>query len=220
MRYAQLANFKEIGEKGQKELFKKTVTIVGLGNIGSTVAVMLTRSGVNLRLVDKGRCSTEDLSAQLIYLEEDDTRFKAKQAKKRLEQINSKVKVKTFHEDLSKNNLYLLDSDAIVDATGNLETSKIICDYAKKEKIPGIYAINSGSKGLVITCDKKINFETIKSHVQKMKPISEEGLISPAVFMTAALVVKKIFKILLKKPYHKDVITFDVWNDTMRRTKL
>ncbi|KYK26219.1 hypothetical protein AYK26_05415 [Euryarchaeota archaeon SM23-78] len=220
MRYAQLAKFKEIEEKGQKTLNSKTVTIIGLGNIGSTVAVMLARSGINLRLIDKGRCFIQDLSSQSIYLEEDDTRFKAKQAKKHLEKMNPKLKVKTFHEDLTKNNIFLIEADIIIDATGDLETSKLIAEHAKKKKIPLIFAVDSGSQGLVITSDKGINFEKLKALVNKMKPIDEAGIISPAVHMAAAIIVKKIFKILLKKQYHKDVVVFDVWKDTMRKQKL
>ncbi|HHE36313.1 MAG TPA: hypothetical protein ENL16_00680 [Candidatus Woesearchaeota archaeon] len=220
MRYTQLAKFKEIGEKGQKTLATKTVTIVGLGNIGSTVAVMLARAGINLRLIDKGRCFTKDLSAQSLYLEEDNTKFKAKQAKKRLEQINPKVKVKTFHEDLTENNIFLIESDAVIDATGNLETSKLIYDYVKKKKMIGIIAVDSGSQGLVVTYDKTTSFEKIKKHVEKMEPIDQAGIINPAVHMAAAIIVKKIFKILLKKPFHKDAVIFDVWKDTLRRHRL
>ena len=145
MRYAQLARFKEIGEKGQKLLETKTVTIAGLGNIGSTTALMLLRSGINLRLVDKGRCMTEDLSSQSLYLEEDNTRFKAKQAKKYLDEINPSVKVKTFHEDLNKNNIFLIDADVVIDATGDPETSGLISEYTKKKKLPMIFAIASGN---------------------------------------------------------------------------
>ena len=220
MRYTQLAKFKEIGEKGQKALATKNVTIVGLSNIGSTVAVMLARSGINLRLIDKGRCFTENLSSQSLYLEEDHTRFKAKQAKKRLEQINPKVKVRTFHEDLTKNNIFLVEADAVINTTANFETGKLISEHAKKKKIPCIFALNSGSQGLVITCDKGLNLDKLKKHSDKIKPIDEVGIINPAVHMTAAVIVKKVFKILLKKPYHKDVVTFDVWKDTMRRQKL
>lgn len=220
MRYQQLAKFKEIGEKNLKTLKSKTVTIVGLGNIGSTVAVMLARSGINLRLIDKGRCFTKDLASQSLYLEEDDTRFKAKQAKKRLEQINPKVKVKTFHEDLSKNNIFLIESDVVVDATGNLETSKLVCEHSKEKKIPSIFALDSGSQGLVVTSDKGIKIDKLKKFVDKLKPISKAGIINPAVHMAAAIIVKKVFKILLKKPYHRDVVMFDIWKDTMRRQKL
>ncbi len=220
MKYSQLARFKEIKEKGQKELRKKTVALVGLGNIGSTVAVMLLRSGINIRLIDKGRCSISDASSQLIYVDDDDTKFKAKQAKKRLEQINPEVKIRTFHENLNEKNDYLLESDAIIDTSNNLNATKLISNYSKKSKTPVVYAVSSGSKGLVITSDKGNNFDKIKKQFEKLKSVDEEGNINPAVFMASAIIVKKIFKILLKKQYHKDVVSFDVWKDTIRRQKL
>jgi len=220
MRYAQLIKFKEIGEKGQKILEGKTVAIVGLGNIGSTAATMLLRSGVNLRIIDKGRCELEDLATQCLYIEDDQTKFKAKQAKKRLEQINPHAKVRTFHEDLNKNNVYLVDADVVIDATGNMETSKLISEQTKKKKTPLVYALASGSQGLVVTSDKGINFEKLKKIIGKMRPVNEVGMINPTVHMAAAIVVKKVFKALLKKPHHRDVIVFDVWNDTMKRQKI
>jgi adenylyltransferase/sulfurtransferase len=220
MRYDQLAKFREVGDKGQKLLETKTVTIVGLGSIGSTVAAMLARSGVGLRLIDKGRCFIDDLSSQSLYLEEDHERFKAKQAKKYLETINAKVKVRTFHEDLSKNNVFLVDADVVVDLTANEEASELISDYAKKKKLPLILALASGSQGLMATNDKGINIAKLKKSMDKLKDVDEVGLVNPAVHMAAALIVKKIFKILLKKPYKKDVVLFDVWTDSIKRQKL
>jgi molybdopterin/thiamine biosynthesis adenylyltransferase len=220
MRYDKIAKFKEIGQKGQQELEQKNVAIVGLGNIGSTVAVMLLQSGINLRLVDKGRVDITDLSSQAMYLEEDHSKFKAKQAKKYLEQINPKVKVRTFHEDLTKNNIYLIDADIVVDATGDLETTKLISDETKKKKTPLIYAAISGSQGVVITTDKGVNLEKIKPILDKMKPIEEAGVINPAVHTAASIITMKILKILLKKPYAKEIVQFDVWKDTIKKQKI
>jgi molybdopterin/thiamine biosynthesis adenylyltransferase len=220
MRYTQLIKFKEIGEKGQKSFSEKTVTIVGLGNIGSTASVMLARSGINLRIIDKGRCEIDDLAGQCMYVEDDNTKFKAKQAKKRLEEINPGVKVRTFHEDLNKNNLYLLDADAVIDATGEKNISEMISDYTKKKKIPMIYALASGSEGLILTSDKGIDFAKLHKLIEKMKPVNEIGLINPAVHMAAALIVKKIMKIMLKKPYHKDAVLFNIWTDTVKKQKI
>ncbi len=220
MRYTQLINFKEIGEKGQKVLSEKTVTLVGLGNIGSTAAVMLARSGINLRIIDKGRCEVEDLAGQCLYVEDDNTKFKAKQAKKRLEEINPSVKVRTFHEDLNKNNLYLLDADVVIDATGEQEVSEMISDYTKKKKIPLIYALASGSEGLILTSDKGINFAKIQKILDRMKPVSEAGLINPTAHMSAAIIVKEAMKIMLKKPYRKDLVTFNIWTDAVKRQKI
>ncbi|HJX05115.1 MAG TPA: ThiF family adenylyltransferase [Candidatus Nanoarchaeia archaeon] len=220
MRYEQLVNFKEIGPKGHQTLATKTVSVIGLGSIGSTAATMLIRSGVSLRLIDKGRCFVKDLSSQTLYLEEDHERFKAKQAKKYLEKINPGVKVKTFHEDLTKNNVFLVDADVVVDVTGNPEASKLISDYAKKKKLPLIFALASASQGLVATSDKGINLDKLKKITDKIKPVDDVGLINPAVYMAAAIIVSNIFKILLKKPYHKDAVLFDTWTDSIKRQKL
>ncbi|MBN1792398.1 ThiF family adenylyltransferase [Candidatus Woesearchaeota archaeon] len=218
MRYAQNTKFKEIGDKGQKILEDKNVAIVGLGNVGSTVAHMLLRSGINLRLIDKGRVDLTELSSQMLYLEEDHSKFKAKQAKKYLEEINPKVKVRTFHEDLTKNNAYLIDADVVIDATGDLETSKLISAETKKKTIL-IYAAVSGSKGLIITTDKGVALDKIKPILDKMKPIKEVGIISPAVHMAAAIIATRTIKNLLKKGSAKDNVQFDVWNDTFKKQK-
>jgi hypothetical protein len=70
------------------------------------------------------------------------------------------------------------------------------------------------------TNDKGINIAKLKKSMDKLKDVDEVGLVNPAVHMAAALIVKKIFKILLKKPYKKDVVLFDVWTDSIKRQKL
>ena len=50
MRYARQE--KLIGKQAQKELSKKTVTIVGLGALGTNVSSLLVRAGINLKLID------------------------------------------------------------------------------------------------------------------------------------------------------------------------
>jgi adenylyltransferase/sulfurtransferase len=220
MRYDQLINFKEIGEKGQQALASKTVTIVGLGSVGSTVAAMLIRAGISLRLIDKGRCFVKDLSSQTLYLEEDNEKFKAKQAKKYLETLNPSIKIRTFHEDLTKSNVFLVDADVIIDTTANAEASEIISDYTKKKKLPTVFAIASGSQGLVITSDKGLDYRKISKLTSKFKSDDEIGLINPAVHMAAAIIVKKVFKMLLKKPYQKDAVLFDIWTDSIKRQKI
>jgi molybdopterin/thiamine biosynthesis adenylyltransferase len=220
MRYAQQAKFKEIGEKGQQLLETKTVAIVGLGNVGSTLSMMLLRSGVNLRLIDKGRVEVGELSGQSMYLEEDHSKFKAKQAKKYMEETNPKVKVRTFHEDLTRNNIYLIDADLVIDVTGNFETSRLISEETKRKKTPFIFAAVSGSQGLIATTDKGINMDKLKPMLDRMKPVESVGMINPAVHMAASLIAAKALKILLKKSYTKEIVQFDIWNETLKRQKL
>jgi len=57
-------------------LRKKTVTIVGLGSLGSFTALLLAKNGVNLNLIDFDKISVENLSSQL-YSRKDIKKYKA-----------------------------------------------------------------------------------------------------------------------------------------------
>ena len=82
-RYTNLDTVKELGEK-PATLRKKTVTVLGIGALGSAVAENLTRMGINLRIIDKDRVDEKDLDKLSLFAEEHTSKFKAKEAKKLL----------------------------------------------------------------------------------------------------------------------------------------
>ena len=217
MRYKKQRPHKEIGDKGQKLLESQTVTLIGVGGVGSKVAELLARTGIGLRIIDKGRVELEDLQKQALYSEDDITRFKAKQAKRALELINSKVKVKTFHEELIERNLFLLKSNLVIDCSDDPELSARIGTYTKKCKIPEIYCYVSGSKGLVQASNKGINFKKLEKTINLIK--KDEGSLGATTQMASAIVMAKAIKILLGKKYSKNPIVFDVWTNSMREKK-
>src|SRR3989344_6034080 len=71
MRYSRNIALKEIGEKGQRILNKKTATIVGLGAIGSISSELLARNGINLILIDNDKIDKTNLQRQLLFTEKD-----------------------------------------------------------------------------------------------------------------------------------------------------
>lgn len=221
--------YKEIGLEGQKKLSSKTVTIVGLGGVGSTVVQILARNGINLRIIDKGRILERDLPRQTLFRLDDVTKFKAKQAKKILEEINNEIKVKVFHEDLHKDNIFLVESDLIVDLTNNLTTSSLINGFALEKRIPYIFANYAGDKGHVLIIDrdqckkKGPCIECIKDKL-KYESIDNIGIYSPITHMLAALVANAVFKNLLDignvtKLLSVDVMKTEVRHCTVERDK-
>src|SRR4051812_17378543 len=118
----------------QKILHGKTVALAGLGSVGSSIATMLARESVDLRLVDMGRVEEEDMHRLDLFHEEDITKFKVKQAKTRLAAINPKVQVKSFHEEMTNENVFLLQGDVIIDATNNDELNTLTLPHAVKKK--------------------------------------------------------------------------------------
>jgi len=198
-----------IGKEGITQLKGKTVTIVGIGGVGTTLAQILARNGVSLRIVDKERIYDYEMPRMTVYTNEDIGKFKAKQVKKRLEGMTTGVKIKTFHEDLKEANLFLLDSDLIIDASNNLETSKLINKYVVEKKIPLLFCNYSGRKGNIIIIDKKNNsknpcIECIKDELV-MPDFKEVGVYSPLTTFLAGLASSMIIKNLLGEENELDL---------------
>lgn len=207
-RYASLQAVKELGPAA-KNLQKKTVAVVGVGAIGSTVVDILARAGVNLRIVDKDRVYEEDLCKLTLFDASYVSKFKAKEAKKLLEDINKDLKIKAFHEELVKNNAYLVESDVIIDCSNSMNTALLVDAAAKKT--PVIYARAAGTTGcLVVASDVRIRH--MQGFLEKHTPVCEDGaVLSSTARLIAALAVNKALKVLTGQKYEKNLLVVDGW---------
>ena len=96
-RYIAHINLKKIGSFGQKKIIDTKVLIIGVGGLGSPVALYLASSGINnIGIVDHDKIDISNLHRQILFNEEDVNKFKVDIAEKRLKKINSKIKIKKF----------------------------------------------------------------------------------------------------------------------------
>ena len=109
MRYQKQEILSYIGNK-QKILENKTVSVVGLGAIGSNTANLLARAGLNLNLIDRDVVELDNLQRQVLFDENDIGQPKAIQAKKKLTVINSQIKINASITDLNYTNLNILQN--------------------------------------------------------------------------------------------------------------
>lgn len=213
MKTIHRAQFEKIGEEGDDKLKDHTVTVLGLGSVGSQVAESLTREDFNLRLVDKGRVEAFDMGRLGIFQEEDITKFKVKQAKRRLEIINPEVKIRSFHEELNEQNIFLIESEMVIDATNQPEINEMVFKHCQEKKIPLLVVRYSGSKLKLLLANKKLTNKDLE-WIEDVGNVTEEGVYSGLVIMLNSLVMTRIFKFFLG-----DTLSYRISGDTWE-TKL
>lgn len=218
MKSEHRAKVSQIGEDGDEKLKGHEITIAGLGSIGSTVAEVLAREDFSLRLIDRGRVEEVDMARLNLFVEEDITKFKVKQAKKRIEEISPQVQVKAFHEDISNNNIFLMKGDLVIDATNQPEANRLIFNYCQEHKLPLIYVRYSGTRVKVLVACKKLaqkHFDWLND----VGNVSAEGTYSGATMLGSMIVINRVFKYFLGDTgsYHLEA---DAWTGKYKSTKL
>ncbi len=141
-RYKRHLLIPEIGEKGQLKLLESKVLIVGAGGIGSPVGWYLAAAGVgHIGIIDNDIVDKTNLQRQILHTEASIGKPKVESAKERLEQLNSAIKIETYNERLTAQNIETIFEgyDLVLDGTDNFNTRYLINDACVKMGIPNIH---------------------------------------------------------------------------------
>ena len=151
-RYTRQVLLSEIGENGQQALRHARVLLVGVGGLGSPIALALVGAGIGtLGIVDADVVSLTNLHRQLLY----DERYlglpKVEVAAERLGCLNSEVKIVPHAERLTRENAAQLVSgyDIVVDGCDNYATRFAMDEACAAAHIPYVYGAVRGFEGQV-----------------------------------------------------------------------
>ena len=142
-RYSRQLVIPEIGPAGQEKLLRSKVLIIGTGGLGSPVALYLAAAGVGtVGLVDKDAVDLSNLQRQIIHQTKDVGKPKVQSAKETMEAMNPDVKVITYHEFITSENILdiIKDYDFIIDGTDNFAAKFLINDACVLAKKPFSHA--------------------------------------------------------------------------------
>lgn len=141
-RYSRQTMLPEIGEVGQLKLKAAKVLIVGVGGLGSPIALYLAGAGVGtIGLADDDEVSLSNLQRQILYTEEEVGDLKAICASMRISALNREIKVNACPGRLSKENARDLigQYDIIVDGCDNFATRYLLSDVCSELGKPYVY---------------------------------------------------------------------------------
>ncbi|MHA2251030.1 MAG: molybdopterin-synthase adenylyltransferase MoeB [Candidatus Kariarchaeaceae archaeon] len=141
-RYQRHLTLSEVGINGQHKLKNAKVLIVGVGGLGSPIALYLAAAGVGtIGLVDFDLVDLSNLQRQIMYSTVEIGKSKLNSAKQRIKALNPNVTVEVHEEILnSENVLGIFEGyDIICDGTDNFPTRYLVNDACVLLDKPNVY---------------------------------------------------------------------------------
>ena len=159
-----------------KDIYNKTVLIIGLGGVGSYAVEALVRSGIsNLIIVDNDTISLTNLNRQLMTYHSNIGKFKTDEIEKRIKDINPNANIIKITEFIDMNNinkLFEYKIDYVVDACDTLMVKLELIRICKRKNIKLISCMGTGNKmdptKLKITDIRKTSYDPLAKKIRKM----------------------------------------------------
>jgi molybdopterin/thiamine biosynthesis adenylyltransferase/rhodanese-related sulfurtransferase len=141
-RYQRHLILPEFGEDGQRRLKAARVLVVGVGGLGSPVAMYLAAAGVGtLGLVDFDVVDESNLHRQIIHATPDIGASKLTSAAAKLRALNPNVALDLYEDPFGAGNArVLVDAcDLVIDGTDNFPTRYLVNDACVMARKPNVY---------------------------------------------------------------------------------
>lgn len=152
--YSRQIVLADIGYDGQLKLRNANVCLVGVGGLGSPVALKLVGMGIGrLRIVDRDIVSRSDLHRQYLYDADAIGRPKVEVASERLGRLNPDVALEPVAESLNSNNVSDLFAgmDLVVDGLDRPEPRYLVNRSCQDMGLPYVFGAAVSTYGNVST---------------------------------------------------------------------
>ena len=197
--------------KGISKKLKKTrVCILGLGGLGSNVAVLLARSGIgSLKLVDFDTVETSNLNRQQYRISHIGIK-KTEAMKSIIREINPFVEVETLDIKVDRENIYSIvgDIEIVVEAFDRAETKAMTLEELLTDKNKIVVSASGmaglGSANEIVTKKIKDNFYLVGDNYSDYEEYL--GIMSTRVMICAAHQANVVLRLILGEEKFKKVI--------------
>ena len=148
----------EVEIEGQEKILAAHVAIVGLGGLGSPVALYLAAAGVgHLTLIDNDVVDASNLQRQIAHYEDSLNQNKVDSAARSISNINSTTQVTRCYERLDTRDLCNIarDADVLVDGTDNFATRYQVNEASLATRTPLVSGAAIRMEGQVAVFDPR-----------------------------------------------------------------
>lgn len=139
LRYSRHILLNEVGVEGQQRILQSRVLVVGLGGLGSPVALYLATAGVGqLTLVDHDTVDLTNLQRQIAHTQARVGQAKVESARQALLAINPDLCITALQERADAQRLQTLveQTDLVIDCSDNFQTRQALNAACVRQRLP------------------------------------------------------------------------------------
>ncbi|MGF1546448.1 MAG: ThiF family adenylyltransferase [Thiotrichales bacterium] len=208
LRYSRQIMLPEIGYEGQTRFAAARVLIMGLGGLGSPVAMYLAAAGIGeLILVDFDRVDLTNLQRQIVHGTPDIGRPKVASAAATLIRINPEVRITGIDRRLIPEELRdaVAHADVVVDCTDNFEIRFAINQACVETRTPLVSGAVIRMEGQLGVFDPRQDDSPCYQCLYKpggveQETCSQNGVLAPVVGIIGSLQAAETLKLLAGLP--------------------
>lgn len=204
LRYSRHLLLPQVDVEGQQKLKSAKVMIIGLGGLGSPVALYLAAAGVGELIVcDFDKVELSNLQRQIIHGVSSLGQSKVESAIRRLEDINPLCQVRGLDKPVSESILAaeVPAVDLVLDCTDNLSTRLLINQYCVTHKKPLITAAAIRMEGQQVTFFNRGDgpcYQCLFKDIEiQEQGCSEAGVLATSVGIIGIIQAQEALKLLL-----------------------
>ncbi|MCP4995870.1 MAG: molybdopterin-synthase adenylyltransferase MoeB [Gammaproteobacteria bacterium] len=229
LRYSRQIMLPSIGIEGQEHLSNARVVIIGMGGLGSPVAMYLAAAGVGtLILVDFDRVDLTNLQRQIIHTTERIGDLKVDSARETLSRINPECHIETIDQKLTPNEMQQQaeQADLVVDGSDNFTTRFMVnaaCVATATPLVSGAAIRMEGQIGVFSGRPGEPCYHCLyDSNAQTDESCSENGVVAPLVGIIGSMQALEAIKIITGagRPLLGRLLLFDALEMEWRSMRL
>lgn len=208
LHYARQILLADVDIEGQNRLRESHVLVLGLGGLGSPLALYLGAAGIGrLTLVDGDTVDPTNLHRQVIHAQSSLEMLKVESARSRILGLNPFIEVETHAAHLTDSSGAQLSKgvDVIADCTDRFATRFLANRLALQTRRPLVSAAALGTEGQLTTVDPRDAsnpcYACLVPDVPDHEPTcAETGVLGPVVGVMGTLAAVEVIGVLLDWP--------------------
>lgn len=230
LRYSRQIMLPDVDIEGQEKLLVARVLIIGVGGLGSPVAMYLAAAGVgHLTLADFDTVDLSNLQRQIVHTTESIGKSKVESATQTLQALNPDVQITAITQALDAGTLkkYVAKADVVVDCCDNFATRFAVNAACVTARVPLVSGAAIRLEGQVAVFD---NHHTngpcyrclYDEESEENMTCAANGVLSPLVGVIGSMQALEAIKIIVGfgKTLAGKLLVFDARYSQWRELKL